>query len=255
MATARPNSNRPTSRASNRPHGLAFHDGALYIADIRAVWRVAYKTGDLKAGERLPVTRPGALGTPGAHWTRNVVFSPDGRSFFVAVGSASNVGEDPEPFATVQRFNADGSQQTTFAAGLRNPVGIAFYPGTNNLYVVVNERDGLGDGLVPDYLTRVEAGQFYGWPYAYIGKNPDPDFGAKRPGPRPEDGNARPALRKPFGARGPRLLRRGAVSGGLSRRRVRRFARLVEFEHSPPATRSCSCPSRTARPRAITRTS
>lgn len=165
----------------NRPHGLAFHNGALYIGDIRAVWRVPYETGDLEAKERTPLTRPGALGTPGYHWTRNIAFSPDGQSFFVAVGSASNVNEEPAPFASVQRLNADGSNQTTFAAGLRNAVGIAFYPGTNNLYVVVNERDGMGDGLVPDYLTRIEEGQFYGWPYAYIGQHPDPDFGAKRP--------------------------------------------------------------------------
>jgi len=165
----------------NKPHGLAFHDGALYIGDVRAVWRVPYKAGDLKAKSRKPITRPDALGTPGNHWTRNLAFSPDGKSFFVAVGSASNVGEDPAPFASVQRFDTDGKNQTTFASGLRNPVGIAFYPHTNNLYVVVNERDGLGDGLVPDYLTRIEEGQFFGWPYAYIGKHPDPDFGAKRP--------------------------------------------------------------------------
>jgi glucose/arabinose dehydrogenase len=81
----------------------------------------------------------------------------------------------------VQEFKADGSGQRTFAAGLRNPVGIAFYPGTSDLYVVVNERDGLGDGLVPDYLTRVQEGGFYGWPYAYIGRNPQPDYAERRP--------------------------------------------------------------------------
>jgi glucose/arabinose dehydrogenase len=165
----------------NKPHGLAFHGNALYIGDIRAIWRVPYRTGDLEAKTRKPVTRPGALGTAGFHWTRNIVFSPDGQSFFVEVGSLSNVGEDAVPHATVQRFKADGSNQKTFAAGLRNPVGVAFYPGTDNLYVVVNERDGLGDGLVPDYLTRIEEGQFFGWPYGYIGKHPDPEFGAARP--------------------------------------------------------------------------
>jgi len=80
----------------------------------------------------------------------------------------------------VQKVTADGHLQT-FAAGLRNPVGIAFYPGTNDLYVTVNERDGLGDGLVPDYFTRIRQGDFFGWPYAYIGRHPDPDYGAKRP--------------------------------------------------------------------------
>ena len=78
-------------------------------------------------------------------------------------------------------FNADGSRQRTFASGLRNPVGIAFYPGSGDLYVVVNERDGLGDELVPDYLTRVEDGDFFGWPYAYLGANPQPGFAERRP--------------------------------------------------------------------------
>jgi glucose/arabinose dehydrogenase len=81
----------------------------------------------------------------------------------------------------VQEFDADGSNRRTFATGLRNPVGIAFYPGTDDLYVVVNERDGMGDELVPDYLTRVRRGGFYGWPYSYIGSNPQPGFADKRP--------------------------------------------------------------------------
>ena len=85
------------------------------------------------------------------------------------------------PRATIQRFSIDGTHQETFVRGLRNPVGLAFYPGTEDLYTVVNERDGLGDGLVPDYLTRVQAGENYGWPYAYLGPHPDPDYGAKRP--------------------------------------------------------------------------
>ena len=101
---------------------------------------------------------------------------PDGKRFFIAIGSESNIGEDPLPHASVQSFAADGSDQRTYASGLRNPVGIAFYPGTNDLYTVVNERDGLGDGLVPDFLTRLQEGGFYGWPYAYIGHHPQPDF-------------------------------------------------------------------------------
>lgn len=165
-----------------RPHGLAFHRDHLYVADIERVWRIPYRAGDLEArGERAPVTAPEALGSGRGHWTRNIAFHPDGSRFFVAIGSRGNIAEEAVPRATVQVFDADGSGQRTFAAGLRNPVGIAFRPGSADLYVVVNERDGLGDGLVPDYLTRVEEGGFYGWPYAYIGGNPQPGFAERRP--------------------------------------------------------------------------
>jgi glucose/arabinose dehydrogenase len=143
---------------------------------------VPYKPGDTKAaGRRELVGAEGALGSGGGHWTRNIAFSPDGAHFYVSVGSAGNIDEERAPRATVQEFKADGSGQRTFASGLRNPVGIAFYPGTSDLYVVVNERDGLGDGLVPDYLTRLKDGGFYGWPYAYIGPHPQPDYAQRRP--------------------------------------------------------------------------
>ena len=164
-----------------RPHGMVFHGGALYVGDLRGVWRIAYNDGDTRAPAGTMLTRPGAfLGgarEPG-HWTRNLAVNPQGE-LFVAIGSANNRDVEPDPRATVQRLR-DGNL-VTFARGLRNPVGIAFYPGTSDLYVVVNERDGLGDGLVPDYLTRVEEGAFYGWPYSYIGSHPDPDFGQLRP--------------------------------------------------------------------------
>ncbi len=162
-----------------RPHGLAVHGDWLYVADTERVWRLPWHSGDVAAaGRPQPVTAPGALGSRSGHWTRNLVFSPDGGRFYVAVGSASNIGADPAPRATVQSFAADGSDQRTFASGLRNPVGIAFRPGTSDLYVVVNERDGLGDGLVPDYLTRLQEGGFYGWPYSYIGGHPQPGLEA-----------------------------------------------------------------------------
>ena len=163
----------PFATGFDKPHGLAFHDGALYVGDLTAVWRVAYKDG-----ARTPLTK-GGFGITGGHSTRDIAFGPDG-TLYLAIGSRNNVGEDPSPRATVQKVAADGHLQT-FAAGLRNPVGIAFYPGTNDLYVTVNERDGLGDGLVPDYFTRIRQGDFFGWPYAYIGRHPDPDYGAKRP--------------------------------------------------------------------------
>lgn len=169
------------AKGFSRPHGLAVVEGALLVGDVSAIWRIPYTSGDLVARGRAPLTRAGALGRPGNHWTRNIAVSRDGQHIFVAVGSRGNVEEEPEPLATVQRFTIDGREQTSFAAGLRNAIGIAFYPGTDDLYVVVNERDGLGDGLVPDYLTRVQEGQFFGYPWAYLGPNPDPDLGAKRP--------------------------------------------------------------------------
>jgi len=165
----------------DRPHGLAIQGGYLYVADVRRVWRLPFKAGETKAGGKAePVTERGALGSGDGHWTRNILFSRDGSRFFVTIGSTENLTEDSSPHATVQAFAADGSAQKTFASGLRNPVGIALYPGTDDVYVVVNERDGLGDGLVPDYLTRLAPDGFYGWPYAYIGQHPQPNF-AERP--------------------------------------------------------------------------
>ena len=165
-----------------RPHGLALMGAHLYVVDVEAVWRLPYVPGAVApGGPRERVTAAGALGDGGGHWTRNIAFGPDGGAFFVAIGSHGNIAEEPAPRATVQAFDGGGSGQRTFASGLRNPVGIAFHPESRDLYVVVNERDGLGDGLVPDYLTRLEDGGFYGWPYSYIGSNPQPGFADRRP--------------------------------------------------------------------------
>lgn len=165
----------------DRPHGLAVRPAWLYVADTLAVWRYGYNPGDTRSRTGSePVTAPGALGDGSGHWTRNIAFHPDGTRFYVAIGSRGNIAEEPSPRATVQEFVA-GAPLGTFASGLRNPVGIAFYPGTDDLFVVVNERDGLGDGLVPDYLTRLTPGGFYGWPYSYLGSNPQPGFADKRP--------------------------------------------------------------------------
>lgn len=152
------------------PSGIAFHDGALYVGDLVAVWRI-----DLATKAKTRVTKD-SFGH-GGHSTRDIAFAPDG-TLYLAIGSASNVDEEKPPRATVQVVSKDG-HLTTFAAGTRNPVGIAFR--ANALFVTVNERDGLGDGLPPDYLTRLEKGDFLGWPYAYIGPHPDPDYGPKRP--------------------------------------------------------------------------
>lgn len=163
------------------PSGLALQEGALYVADERAVWWLGLAEGRARAEARRPVTRPGALGDAGGHWTRMLRFSPDGRSFYVSVGSERNLAEEELPRASVQRFDLIDGTRMTFASGLRNPVGLAFHPETGDLFTVVNERDGLGDDLVPDYLTDIEQGDFFGWPYAYLGTRPDPEFGDIRP--------------------------------------------------------------------------
>jgi glucose/arabinose dehydrogenase len=169
------------ARALDQPHGLAIANGHLYIGEPSRIIRFPYRPGDLSVSGRKEVVGGAfSLGDGGGHWTRNIVFAPDGSGFFVAVGSRGNIAEEAPPRATIQRFDRDGGNQATYAAGLRNPVGIAFHPTTGALYTVVNERDGLGDGLVPDFLTRVAENAFYGWPYAYIGPNPDPSLGHKR---------------------------------------------------------------------------
>jgi len=163
----------------NKPHGLAFHDGALYVGDIDAVWKLAYSDGALAAGARTRVTSQHDLGI-GGHFTRDIAFAPDG-TLYLAIGSNENIADvDPAFRAAVNTVNPNGTL-SQFATGIRNPVGIAFNPTTGEAWVSVNERDGLGDGLVPDYLTHVEKGAFYGWPYGYIGAHPDPTYGKKRP--------------------------------------------------------------------------
>lgn len=160
------------------PHGLLFYKGALLVGDVQAVWRLAYTDGASRAGKRVRVTSAADLSPAGNHWTRDLAVDSKG-TLYIGIGSASNVGEDAPTRATVQTVAADGSLHS-FASGLRNPVGLQFYPGTDDLFVTVNERDGLGDELVPDYLTHVQRGGFYGWPYSYLGQHPDPDYGAKR---------------------------------------------------------------------------
>ena len=167
----------PGSAGFVYPHGLAFHDGYLYVGDVRGIWRFAYTDGQTSAGKAEKVTTKVAdLQPKNGHITRDIAFAPDG-SLYLALGSRDNIS-DYKPGAEVFKINADGSM-SEFASGIRNPVGIAFAPGTNNLYVVTNERDGLGDELPPDYLTSVKQGGFYGYPYAYIGTHPDPVWGPR----------------------------------------------------------------------------
>ncbi len=166
----------------NYPHGMVFHGGYLYVADVDNIWRYGHSDGQLRAQAKpQAMLKKGSLGRGRGHRSRTLAMSPDGQRLYVAIGSKNNLGEEALPRATVQEIDLVNGRQRTFASGLRNPVGIAFEPGGDDLYVVVNERDGLGDELVPDYLTRIRDGDFFGWPYAYLGPNPQPGYSDRRP--------------------------------------------------------------------------
>jgi glucose/arabinose dehydrogenase len=158
----------------NKPFGMAFSQSYFFLGNTDSVLRFPYKKGQMQLagkGEKI-ATLP-----TGGHWTRNVILSPDGAWLYVAVGSASNNSEEQSPRASILRMRIDGSESSVFASGLRNPIGLAFHPVTQQLYATVNERDGLGDDLVPDYFTEVKQGGFYGWPYAYLSpKYLDPEL-------------------------------------------------------------------------------
>lgn len=155
----------------NIPFGMAFTGNSFFLGNTDALLRFPYTpTQEQLTGRGEKIAQlPG--GGYNQHWTRNVVVSPEETKLYVSIGSRSNVSEEPLPRASVQVINLDGSNQQTFAYGLRNPVGLDFHPTTGELYTTVNERDGIGDELVPDYLTRIRQGEFYGWPYAYLSPN------------------------------------------------------------------------------------
>jgi glucose/arabinose dehydrogenase len=156
------------------PFGMAFNNGYLYVGNTGSIVRYKYANGDLNAqGEPEKL-----MDLPtGGHSTRNIIFNRAGTKMYVAVGSQSNnnAGEDCRR-AAILEFNADGSGYRVYASGIRNPVGLALQPGTDIVWTSINERDNLGDDLVPDYATSVKEGGFYGWPYSYIGKNYDPRY-------------------------------------------------------------------------------
>jgi glucose/arabinose dehydrogenase len=188
----------------NGPYGLAWRDGAVLVADQDGIWEVPHRLGALRPGagaqnilaadvpaeQRKPttalvgermITKKGVFGIVQGHANRHLAIDPKDGALFVGVGSSGNIGVEPEIKASIQRFSPDGSSQTTFASGLRNATSLAFNPATGELYTVVQERDGLGDRLVPDFLTHVQKGAFYGWPYSYIGQHPQPGFAQRQP--------------------------------------------------------------------------
>jgi glucose/arabinose dehydrogenase len=195
----------------SRPFGMQFYPAGatpqwLYVAEMNRVVRFRYGSGDGKAAAEPEVVVSQLASTDGGHYTRDLVFSPDGRRMFVAVGSLSNVAEDmpkksadeikawdaehgvgatwgrEENRADVLVFDVGSSRPgKPFANGIRNCVALAVQPGTGDLWCTVNERDGLGDYIVPDYSTRVREGGFYGWPWYYMGDKEDPRHAGERP--------------------------------------------------------------------------
>ena len=188
----------------NRPYGLAWQNDNLLVADQDGIWQVPHVIGALRAGRPVPaqradqlppderkpvsgaygaqlITKKGVFGIVQGHQNRALAIDPKDGALFVGVGSSGNLGVEPEPKATIQRFDSDGSNQTTYASGTRNPTALAFHPDTGDLWAVVQERDGLGDDLPSDFLIRVLKGGFYGWPYAYIGNHPQPGFAQLAP--------------------------------------------------------------------------
>ena len=170
----------------NQPFGMLVLGEYFYVANTDALLRFSYKMDQTKLTTKPDTILKLPAGGYNNHWTRNLLASPDGRKIYVSVGSGSNVGENGMEHevrrANVLEINPDGSGERVYASGLRNPVGLAWQPGTNRLYAAVNERDELGDGLVPDYLTSVKEDGFYGWPYSYYGQNEDP----RRTGEKPD---------------------------------------------------------------------
>jgi glucose/arabinose dehydrogenase len=184
----KPDRNEVFAKGLRQPFGLAFYPPGpdpqyLYVANTDGVVRFPYHDGDLAArGEAEPIADLSGGGhlTGGGHWTRDIVFSKDGKKLYASIGSLTNDEENPddEPVESVRarifEMNPDGSAKRTYASGIRNAVGLAIQPQTGALWTSVNERDGLGDDLVPDYITEVKDGGFYGWPWYYIGAHLDP---------------------------------------------------------------------------------
>ena len=189
------------------PYGVHYRDGVdgpqILVADVMGIWAMPYTEGRIRIvgsqdqtvaevppEDRVPqhdfsgqqmITPEGAFGEgPFGHVNRDIAIGTDG-TLYVGIGSNGNISIEPGVPASIQAFNADGSVIGPVATGTRNPAGLAIHPDTGELFAVVQERDGTGDDLVPDYLTQVQQDGFYGWPYSYIGQNPQPGFADKAP--------------------------------------------------------------------------
>ena len=167
--------NQVFAQGFNYPFGIELTSDFLYVADLDYVWKIPYQEGQLiNKSEPIKLTKTNALGEPTGHRTRNIVLLND--KIYIAIGSYGNIGVEDYPRATIQEFDLNNNEQKIFATGLRNPIGLDVHPVTNQLYTVVNERDGMGDQLVPDYFSKVEKDDFFGWPFFYLGQNEQPNL-------------------------------------------------------------------------------
>ncbi|WP_256001865.1 PQQ-dependent sugar dehydrogenase [Pedobacter deserti] len=169
----------------NQPYGMLIIDNFFYVANTDGLYRYPYKQGDTQINTKGTKVLGLPAGGYNNHWTRNIVANSNNSKIYISVGSGSNVGENgmehEKRRAAILEVNPDGTGEVIYAGGLRNPVGMDWAPGTSTLWTAVNERDGLGDDLVPDYITSVKRGGFYGWPYAYFGKHEDPRWKGRHP--------------------------------------------------------------------------
>jgi glucose/arabinose dehydrogenase len=167
------------------PFGVAYLNGYLYVANTGALVRYPFTPGQTKVAAPAQKVVDLPSGPIDHHWTKSLTVSPDGSKLYVGVGSNSNVGErGPEAEidrAAIWEVDPNSGAHRIVASGVRNPTALSFYPGTNNLWAAVQERDELGPNLVPDYLTSIRAGGFYGWPYSYFGQHADPRVRPQRP--------------------------------------------------------------------------
>ena len=165
------------------PFGMAVLKDQFFVGEPTRILKYKYKNGEIVGEGKVIAELP--FPKPQRHWTRHLLINPQGTKLYVSIGSVSNVGENNDPLdartAAILEMNLDGTQQKIYASGLRNAVSMAWEPRTKELWTTVNERDELGDGLVPDYITAVHRGEFYGWPYAYWGKHEDPRRAGERP--------------------------------------------------------------------------
>ena len=206
---AHPTENAVFAEGLDQPFGIAFYPAAnpqwVYVAENNRVVRYPYAAGDLKARGAAEVIVAQIAPSTGGHWTRDIAFSPDGKRLYIAVGSSGNLNEgmDPKTVAEAKAWDAshglgaawganenradllvadpDGKNLRVFAAGIRNCSGLTINPATGAPWCSVNERDVLGDNLVPDYVTSVKEGAFYGWPWYYMGDHEDPRLKGARP--------------------------------------------------------------------------
>lgn len=163
-----------------RPYGMAWYQDYLYVGEPTSIKRYKYDAKTMTVGKGQEVVSYPGMGK--GHWTRSLAIDAKAQKLYVGVGSASNVSPgEPKERAAINRYNLDGTGYETFASGTRNPTSIHFYPGTSTLWASIQERDALGDDLVPDYFIHVQQGGFYGWPFAYFGPNEDPRNKGQQP--------------------------------------------------------------------------